>query len=98
MVELAPALLGSLKTFKDNQARNNRGEHEPPIGGKEMADADQHLRQKWEGNVHAFKNGHELGQHIGHEKKHDPDADDGDKSRINQRRSEFGLDLGETLE
>src|SRR5438105_2374233 len=63
-----------------------------------MTDIDQYLSNERKRDIHALKNAEEFWQHVGHEKEHDTDARSGDESRINQRGSEFGLNLGEALE
>ena len=92
------ALFGSLEPFEKDHRGDDHAEHEPPVTGKQMADADQHLGQHRQRHVHPLENGQEFRQHVGHEKEHDPDADHADKSRIDQRGGKLRLHLGKLLE
>ena len=98
LIEFAAPLGAGLEAFEQNDRDGHREEHKPPITVKDVADADEHLGHNRQLHVESLKHGQESREHVGHEKKHDANADGANKSGVNERRAEFGLDLGETLE
>ena len=84
LIQPAPSFFGGLEALEEDDQHQKNAEHQPPILGEHMADANQHLRNDRQRHVHPLEDRHESRQHVGHEEKHDAHADRGNERRINQ--------------